>query len=86
LGGAGNYYIYVPKGTKKFYTVRNYPIRLVNPKGVNFYADGNEKIVELSVADDEWGWWLCQLQLETTYFVGIPPLVSQQPKSFFFAD
>lgn len=86
LGGANNFYFYVPKGTTKFYIVKSHSLRFLNPRNGFKDSPTSEKLVEVRVGEGEWGWWLCQFQLETTYFIGIPPLVSQHPKSFLFPD
>ncbi|TXJ25862.1 MAG: DUF4838 domain-containing protein [Chitinophagaceae bacterium] len=86
LGGANSFYFYVPRGTTKFYVVKSHTLRTINPRNIARDSPVAEKFEEIKVGPDEWGWWLGQLQLETTYFIGIPPLVSQTPQSFLFPN
>lgn len=86
LGGANNFYFYVPKGITKFYIAKSHFLRIINPRNVFKDSPTSEKLLEVNVGEDEWGWWLGQFQAETTYFIGIPPLVSQHPQSFLFPE
>lgn len=82
-GGAANYYyVYVPKGTRKFYIITDAYIRVLDTRKKMTDYWGN--FTEINVGDNDWGWWILQQQNKHLHLVGIPPFVSKDPGSFLF--
>lgn len=86
-GGFYNYfYFYVPKGTRKFYIYKTDWMRVYDAGNKMKESPTAENLLEFNVTDADAGWWSVHYQMGRLHLLGVPPLISREPRYFFMPD